>query len=313
MVKFYLGIDLGGTQIKIAVLNDKAVIVEELVFDTDIQAKPVQIIKNIVSKIKNMKHYQDVKTIGIGIAGDVDSVKGFLRFSPNLPNWKNVQIKKEMEKLTNKKVFVDNDANTAGLGAYWLDLKGKATNIICVTLGTGVGGGMILNKKLYTGTSGTAGEIGHITVEPNGNKCNCGNKGCAETYIGAKYLVKRALHLMKEYKSDYILKLADNDKCKITPQILSLAALKGDKVARIVWAEAGEKLAILLADIINFINPDHIVLCGGISKACEEFYKPVYKQIKQRAFKSAVDSCKIVVSKYTNKLGVAGAAMLAKN
>lgn len=313
MAEFYLGIDLGGTQIKIAVLNDKAVIVEELVLDTDIQAKPIQIIKNIVSKIKNMKHYKDVKTIGIGIAGDVDSLKGFLRFSPNLPKWKNVLLKKEMEKLTNKKVFVDNDANTASLGAYWLDLKGKATNIICVTLGTGVGGGMILNKKLYTGTSGTAGEIGHITVEPNGNKCNCGNKGCAETYIGAKYLVRRSLQLMKEYKSDYILKLADNNKSKITPKILSLAASHGDKVAKQVWSEAGEKLAILLADIINFINPDHIVLCGGISKACNAFYKPVYKQIKQRAFKSAVDSCKIVVSKYTNKLGVAGAAMLAKN
>ncbi|MDD5020815.1 MAG: ROK family protein [Endomicrobiaceae bacterium] len=313
MAKFYLGVDLGGTQIKIAVVDDKAVIMEEFVMDTDIQVKPIKIIKDIVSKIKNMKYYKNVKTIGIGIAGDVDSVKGVLRFSPNLPNWKNVQLKKEMEKLTNKKIFVDNDANTACVGAYWLDLEGKATNIVCVTLGTGVGGGMILNKKLYTGTSGTAGEIGHITVEPNGNKCNCGNKGCAETYIGAKYLVKRALHLMREHNSYNILKLAGNDKCKITPQILSLAASKGDEVAKIVWAEAGEKLAILLADIINFINPDHIVLCGGISKACNAFYKPVYKQIKQRAFKSAVDSCQIIVSKYTNKLGVAGAAMLAKN
>ncbi|GAB1401679.1 glucokinase [Elusimicrobiota bacterium] len=313
MAEFYLGIDLGGTQIKIAVLNDNAVIVEELVLDTDTHAKPLQIIKNIVSNIKNMKHYKAVKTIGIGIAGDVDSVKGFLRFSPNLPNWKNVHIKKELEKLTNKKVFVDNDANTASLGAYWLDLKGKATNIICVTLGTGVGGGMILNKKLYTGASGTAGEIGHITVDPDGNKCNCGNKGCAETYIGAKYLVRRAIQLMEEKKSYHILKLADNNKSKITPKILSLSASQGDQIAKQVWAEAGEKLAVLLADIINFINPDHIVLCGGISKACKEFYTPVYKQIKQRAFKSAVDSCKIVVSKYTNKLGVAGAAMLAKN
>lgn len=313
MAKFYLGIDLGGTQIKIAVVNDKAVIIEETVLDTDIQATPSKIIKDIVSSLKNMKHYKKVKTIGIGIAGDVDSKKGVLRFSPNLPNWKNVMLKKEMEKLTGKKVFVDNDANTASLGAFWLDLDGKAVNIVCVTLGTGVGGGMILNKKLYVGTSGTAGEIGHMTVEPEGNKCNCGNRGCAETYIGAKYLVRRALQLMKEHKSYNILKLADNDEFKITPKILSLAASKGDKVAKIVWAEAGEKLAILLADIINFINPDHIVLCGGISKACDEFYKPVYKQIKQRAFKSAVDSCKIVVSKYTNKLGVAGAAMLAKN
>ena len=313
MLNYYLGIDMGGTQIKIAVVTDNVKIIEETVMDTDIKAKPVTVIKNIVTKLNTLKNYSKIKSIGVGIAGDIDSVKGIVRFSPNLPKWKNVYLKKELEKLTKRKVFIDNDANTSAIGAFWLDLKGKATNMVCVALGTGVGGGIIINKKLYRGATGTAGEIGHITVESNGNKCNCGNNGCIETYIGVKHLVKSATELMKKHKSDTILKLADNNKNKITPKILSQACAKNDYVAKQVWKQAGEKLGILLTTILNFINPDHIVICGGISKADKLFFETAYKEINKRAFKTAAKSCRIIISKYTSKLGVAGSAMLVKN
>ncbi|MDD5102715.1 MAG: ROK family protein, partial [Endomicrobiaceae bacterium] len=124
---------------------------------------------------------------------------------------------------------------------------------------------------------------------------------------------KQAIELMNSKKSKYILKLANNDKTKITPEILSIAASKGDLIAKQVWINAGEKLGVLLANIINFFNPESIVICGGISKSGEELLKYANKQIKMRAFKTAVGSCKIVISKYTNKLGVVGAAMLIKN
>jgi glucokinase len=313
MSKFYLGIDMGGTSIKIAVVDDKANILEESSLDTDIKAQPKKVINDIVNACKILKYYGKVKSIGIGIAGDIDFKKGIVRFSPNLPRWKNVPLKKEIEKTTKKTVLIDNDANTACIGAFWLDLKSKSDNMICVTLGTGVGGGIIVDKKLYRGNTGTAGEIGHMTLEVNGNKCNCGNLGCAETYIGAKYLVNRAVELMKTKSSKNILKLSGNNNSNITPKILSAAAAAGDLTAKQIWSEAGEKLGVLLANIINFFNPDCIVLCGGISKAGEELLKHANKQIKSRAFKSAADSCKIVISKYTNKLGVVGAAMLVKN
>jgi len=313
MSKFYLGIDMGGTSIKIAVVDDKANILEESSLDTDIKAQPKKVINDIVNACKILKYYGKVKSIGIGIAGDIDFKKGIVRFSPNLPRWKNVPLKKEIEKTTKKTVLIDNDANTACIGAFWLDLKSKSDNMICVTLGTGVGGGIIVDKKLYRGNTGTAGEIGHMTLEVNGNKCNCGNLGCAETYIGAKYLVSRAVELMKTKSSKNILKLSGNNNSNITPKILSAAAAAGDLTAKQIWSEAGEKLGVLLANIINFFNPDSIVLCGGISKAGEELLKHANKQIKSRAFKTAADSCKIVISKYTNKLGVVGAAMLVKN
>ena len=259
MSNLCLGIDMGGTLIKIAIVDGKANVLEEAVLKTDVKAPPKQIIKNIVNVFESLKFYEKVKAIGIGIAGDVDFQNGIIRFSPNLPKWKNIALKKEMEKLTKKTVYVDNDANTASIGAFWLDLGAKADNMVCVTLGTGVGGGIIINKKLYRGNSGTAGEIGHLTIEPYGNQCNCGNRGCAETYIGVRHLVRNAIELMKNKKSKYLLKLAGNDKTKITPKLIAVASSKGDPVAKQIWHDAGEKLGILLADIINFLNPDYIV------------------------------------------------------
>lgn len=313
MSNYYLGVDMGGTLIKIAIVDDKANIIEEAVVDTDITASPKDVIENITDVFKKFKSFNKVKSIGIGIAGDVDFKQGIVRLSPNLPKWNKVQLKKEIEKITGKLVFVDNDANTAAIGAYWLDIKAKADNMVCVTLGTGVGGGIIINKKLFRGNNGTAGEVGHITVEPNGRKCNCGNYGCAETYIGVRHIVKETIDLLKVKKSKYILKLANNDLEQITPKLLSQAAEKGDLVAKQVWNNAGEKLGILLSDIIDFFNPDSIVLCGGISNAGDLIIKPAKEQIKKRAFKTAAKACKIVVSKYTSKLGVVGAAMLVKN
>ncbi len=313
MANYYLGVDMGGTLIKIAIVDEKANVIEEAVVNTDINATPKSVIENITDVFKKFKHYHKVKTIGIGIAGDIDFKQGIVRMSPNLPKWNKVQLKKEIEKITCKTVYVDNDANTAAIGAYWLDIKAKADNMICVTLGTGVGGGIIINKKLFRGNNGTAGEIGHITVEPDGRKCNCGNYGCAETYIGVRHIVKETVDLLKTTKSKYILRLANNDIEQITPKLLSQAAEKGDLVAKKVWTGAGEKLGILLSDIIDFFNPDYIVLCGGISNAGDLIIKPAKEQIKKRAFKTAAKACKIVVSKYTSKLGVVGAAMLVKN
>ncbi len=313
MADFYLGVDMGGTLIKIAIVNNNADVIEEAVISTDIKASPITVIKNITKVFKTFKNYKKVKTVGIGIAGDIDYKKGIVRLSPNLPKWNKVKLKKEIETLTGKKVYVDNDANTAAIGAFWLDIKAKYDNVVCVTLGTGVGGGIIINKKLFRGGYGTAGEIGHITVEPYGRKCNCGNTGCAETYIGVKHIVKEAVELLKTKKSKHILKLAGNDINKITPKLLSQAALKGDTVAKQVWNNVGEKLGILLSDIINFFNPDAIVLCGGISNAGKLIMEPAKKQIKNRAFKTSAKVCKTIISKYTSRLGVVGAAMLVKN
>ncbi|MDR2817886.1 MAG: ROK family protein [Endomicrobium sp.] len=309
----YLGIDMGGTQIKVAVVTSKGVIEEETVMFTDINENPSKVLSSVVYLASKLKNYPKIKSIGVGIAGDIDSKRGIVRFSPNLPKWKNVQLKKMLEKLTNKKTFVDNDANTAAVGAFWLDVKGKSQNLICITLGTGVGGGLIFNKKLYVGASGTAGEVGHITIDPYGRNCNCGNRGCIETFVGAKYLSEYASKYLKKNKSQILDKLTGKKYAQVTPQVLSKAALLGDKSANEIWDRVGEKLGIFLSIIINFANPDTVVLCGGLSHAARYFLPHARSEMKGRAFKSAQKACKIMVSKYTHKLGVVGAAMLPKH
>jgi glucokinase len=308
----YLGIDMGGTHIRAAVVTSKGVIDEESVMDTDITAMPLTVLKSVVAMVSKFKNYSKTKSIGVGIAGDINFNTGVVRYSPNLPQWKNVQLKKILEKLTSKKTYVDNDANTASIGAFWLDAKGKATNLICITLGTGVGGGLIFNKVLYRGASGTAGEVGHITIDPYGEQCNCGNRGCIETFIGAKYLSGYVSKYLKKHKSLIIDELTGKNHSLITPRLLSQAVEKGDKVAQDIWDIFGEKLGIFLSIIINFANPDTIVFCGGLSHAEKYFKKNLEKEVKTRAFKTAAKACKIVISKYTHKLGVVGAAMLSK-
>lgn len=309
----YLGIDMGGTHIKMAIVNSDGSIIEETLLDTDIKEKPLNILKSIVKKAKELENYSKVLSIGVGIAGDIDVKTGKLRFSPNLPAWKNVPLKSILEKLTGKEVFVDNDANTAAIGAFCMDAKNKANDLICITLGTGVGGGLIFDKKLYRGASCTAGEIGHISIDYNGPKCKCGNYGCIETYMGAKYISDFARIYLKKHPSKIINELTENKPSKITPQILHTAALKGDKVANAIWKDRGEKLGVFLSVIINFANPDTIVLCGGVSRSGKYLLEPAVKEMKKRAFKSASKACKIILSKYTQKLGVVGAAMLPKH
>ncbi len=308
--KLYLGIDMGGTHIKIAIVDVNGSILEETVMDTDIKEKPVKVIEAIIKKASELTNYKKTSSIGVGIAGDINCEKGIVRFSPNLPMWKNIPLQKILQEKTKKKAFVDNDANTAGIGAFWLDAKAKSKNLICVTLGTGVGGGLIFDKKLYRGASCTAGEIGHITIDYKGNKCKCGNTGCIETYVGANYLSNYARKYLENKKSKIISQLTSDNHSKITPKILYAAAVKGDKAAIEIWKYTGEKLGILLAGLLNFFNPDTIVLCGGVSQAGNFLLGPAKKEMEKRAFKSALKSCKVVVSKYTHKLGVVGAAML---
>ncbi|MDR0724105.1 MAG: ROK family protein [Endomicrobium sp.] len=308
----YLGIDIGGTCIKVAIVSAEGVILEESSIATETKSTPVNVLKGIVDVAKRFKNYSQIKSIGVGIAGDVCFQTGIVRFSPNLKMWKNVKLKEILTTLTKKEVYVDNDANTAAIGAFYLDARGKSTDLVCITLGTGVGGGLLFDKKLYRGITGTAGEVGHITIDAYGKKCNCGNKGCIETFIGAKHLSKFVQDYLKNKNSKIINNLVGKNYKLITPQLLAQAANDGDKIAKEIWKRVGEKLGIFLSIIINFVNPDTIVLCGGISHAKKYFMKYILREIKTRAFKSAIKACKIIVSQSTHKLGVVGAAMLSE-
>jgi glucokinase len=312
MAKLYLGIDLGGTQVKLAVVSAKGEILETNTFPNNAGSIPEKILGEIVAHAQRMKNFKKLAGTGIGVAGDIDQSKGVVRFSPNLTAWRNIPLRTMLQRRLPHPINIDNDANVAALGAYWLEAKGKVKNLVCVTLGTGVGGGLVCEGKLYRGTTGSAGEIGHMVLDPNGPQCNCGSRGCIERYVGAPYLSLEAQELVKGGKSKIMHKLVGGNISAITPAVIAEAANMGDTIAGNIWRQAGERLGIVLAGVINLVNPEIIVLAGGVSRAGNLILKPIKDTVNERAFRTPVRACRIIISRYDQKLGVVGAALLVK-
>ena len=311
MANTYLGIDLGGTGVKLAVVDEHGEILEQSSFPNSCPSDPEKVVSGIMFNFEKMKTAKNLKGTGIGVAGDIDQKNGVVRFSPNL-GWKNLELKRLLKPFLPSPMVIDNDANAAAWGAFVLDNEDKVKNLVCLTLGTGIGGGIVCDGQLYRGATGTAGEIGHITLEPYGLRCNCGSMGCIERYLGANYLSAQAKEAVERGKSKKILKLVDGRIEDINPEILAKAANMGDELANEIWFQAGERLGIVLAGLVNLMNPELIVLAGGLSKAGNLILKPLKETVKKRAFQTPAQACQIIISKYNQKLGVVGAALLSK-
>ncbi len=292
---FVCGIDIGGTKILIAKISKTGILKESinLPMSDDNYRK---ILEKIIIEIKK---FGNISAAGISIAGDVDSKNGILRYSPNLPKWKNVKLKQYFEKKLNVPTVVENDANCAAYGSYIIDGERKYENFITVTLGTGVGGGIIIDGKLYRGSTGSAGEIGHITINPDGPKCSCGNRGCLETYIGTKGIIKTAE------------KLGLKDKGAM-PATISEKARKGNKKALTVYKKFAQYLAVGIGSLINIFNPDMITFSGGVSNSWDLIEKRFFGELKKRTFKTPLKHVKIIKSKNPGNLGAIGAALLSR-
>jgi len=291
-----VGIDIGGTKILIAKISGTGILKESinLPMSNDNYRK---VLEKIIIEIKK---FGNISAVGISIAGDVDGKNGILRYSPNLPKWTNVHLKKYFEKKLNVPTVVDNDANCAAYGSYIIDGQRKYKNFITVTLGTGIGGGIIINGKLYRGSTGSAGEIGHITINPDGPKCSCGNNGCLEAYIGTKGIIKIA--------NDFGLK----SKSGITPAIIADKARKGNRQAIRVYEKFSEYLAVGVGSLINIFNPDMLTFSGGVSNNWDLIEKRFFDELKKKAFKTPLEHVKIIKSKNPGNLGAIGAALLSQ-
>lgn len=321
-----IGIDIGGTKILI-VLTDKNGKIKKSVQIPTTGDSPAVVLNRISAQLtpldrkSHLPGFGKFGSIGIGIAGDVDSKNGILRFSPNLPKWKNIRLKKYFENKTGGTTVVENDANCAAYGSYVLDGKRKYKNFIMLTLGTGVGGGIIIDGNLYRGAAGTAGEIGHVTVNPNGPKCSCGNYGCLETYTGTKGIIrlwqaqKTTFH-MKDIISppSYSPKRRIFDSQEgggITPVIIAELARRNNKKAQMVFNEFSEYLAIGVSGIINIFNPDMISFSGGVSNSWDIFKKVFLRELRKRSFSTPFRHVKIIKSNNYKNLGAIGAALLS--
>ncbi len=288
-----IGVDIGGTKILMA-QTDLSGSVKKRVEVPTTGEQPEKILADICAVIKS---FGKSRSVGVGIAGDVDSANGILRFSPNMPKWINVGIKRYVEKKTGLPCCVENDANCAAYGSFVIDGGRKYRNFVTITLGTGVGGGIIIDGKIYRGSTGSAGEIGHITIDPDGPLCGCGHRGCLEAHIGTAGIKNIAKKI--GFKAE-----------KVTPATIAAAAENGDKKALAVYKKVGEYLAVGVGGIINVLNPDMISFSGGVANNFNLFEADFRRELKERAFKTPLEHVKIARTKNIKNLGVIGAALI---
>lgn len=288
-----IGVDIGGTKILMAVVGKDGVVKKRVEIPTT-DDSPAKILSEICAVIKS---FGKCRSVGVGIAGDVDNVRGLLRFSPNLPKWRNVGIKKYIKKNTGLPVCVENDANCAAYGSYVIDGKRRYKNFVTITLGTGVGGGIIIDGKIYRGSTGSAGEIGHITINPAGPKCGCGNRGCLEAYIGTRGIKNIAKEL-------------GFNAPDATPATIAVAAARGNALALKIFKKVSEYLAAGVGSVINVLNPDMISFAGGVANNFEFIEKNFRRELPRHAFKTPLKHVKIIRTKNIKNLGVIGAALI---
>jgi len=294
-MKNAVGIDVGGTFTKIGLVTPKGEIVRSVQIPTMPSQGPESFVRRAAAIVKGWSY----SSIGLGLAGGVDAKTGTLLFVPNLKGWTGFSFKKAFKKALNADIAVDNDANVAVWGGYKVALKGRGDTVIGVTLGTGVGGGLVINGRVHRGATGSAGEIGHLTLELNGPRCACGRRGCLEAYAGTAGILRRARALMKRVPFP------------LTPKAVADAALAGDRGALKVWDEVGTRLGQGLASLTLVLNPDAILILGGVARAGRLVLDPVKKVFAAQTFKEPFR--KVVLSAPADRdWGVVGSALLSR-
>ena len=244
--------------------------------------------------------------VGIGAPGPLDREAGIVLVAPNL-GWHNVPLRDRITALTGLPAALDNDANCATYGEWWIGAAKGAHNVIGVTIGTGIGGGLIFEGKLYHGSSDVAGEIGHTTIDQTGRRCGCGNYGCLEAYASGTAIAERAREALSYEQVSILPDLVGGDVSKITAATVYAAAAQGDAVATEVVRDTARFLGTGLANLLNIFNPDVVVIAGGVTQAGEALFGPLRAEVRRRAFKPAVDACRIVPGTLPGTAGVVGA------
>lgn len=316
MEKVLLGIDIGGTTAKIGFIKEDGTIIEKWEVPTNTENQGLSIAKDIwesVEEKQSLLHIakDSLQGIGVGAPGFINEETGLVYQAVNI-GWENFALADEFKELTGLPVYVANDANVAVLGENWKGAGNQAENVIAVTLGTGVGGGIIANGVVVSGENGTAGEIGHITVDPEGHLCNCGRKGCLETITSATGIVRQAQHLIVENPQSE-LAAHYKEAGEITAKDIFSLAEKGDHLCEQVVHHTADVLGFVMANTATIINPSKILIGGGVSQAGESFIRLIEKQFKTYALPRLSDICEIKVAELGNDAGMIGAAYLVKS
>ena len=304
----YLGLDIGGTSIKCGLVTETGQVLESRRVRTVIDDLH-GFLSKLTELIRDFQRSGSIDAIGIGLPGLRSSKTRAIEISPNIPCLNNVNLEDIVADQVHIRTVSENDANA---GAYAEFVCGAATGIqhmAYLTLGTGLGSGMILNGGLYTGASGYGGELGHTVFDPAGRVCGCGNRGCLETVISGRGIVMTAYEKLKDNPAGLLHEIQD----QLTSEVVFDAAVRGDEVARATFEETGRYLGIACANLINFLNLEMIVIGGGVMASGEMLLRPAIEEARRHAFPASFRGCCIVQSKLWPDAGVIGAAMLARD
>lgn len=312
---FVLGIDIGGTNLVVgAVAADGSRVVGTETRPTNPGRGTDAVIDEIIAMgtdalaaLRTEIPDARVAGVGIGAPGPLDTRKGIVLLTPNL-GWVDVPLRDRIAAGLGLPAALDNDANCAVLGEAWVGAARGATYVIGITIGTGIGGGIVLNGQLHHGAADCAGEIGHITIDLDGRLCGCGNYGCLEAYASGPAIARRAVERLSEGDDGALMSLVGGDLAQVTAQTVYEAAHAGDPVALDVVRETAHYLGAGIANLLNIFNPDRVVIVGGVTRAGDSLFDPLRREVSRRAFKPAVRSCQIIPGELDGLAGVYGAA-----
>src|SRR6516164_63206 len=313
-----VGVDLGGTKILAGVFNHSLESSGLAKLSTKSQRGVDKVVERIARCIQDAVDEADlsmkqVAGVGLGAPGAVDYESGTVIFAPNLEGWKEVPLKKDLEKLLGAPVFVENDCNIAALGVYVAELKSKPRSMVGIFIGTGIGAGLVIDGELFSGFSHTAGEIGHMVLEVSGPKCGCGNKGCFEALASRTAIFQQIKAGIKEGQKTLLTEMLGDDLSDLRSGDLRKAIRRGDKFVDRVIEGAAEYIGIATANLINILNPEVMVLGGGVIEALsDEMMSVIIETAKDYAMPGSMKGVEIIASKLGDNAGITGAAVLAR-
>ncbi len=316
-LRYIVGVDLGGSTINVGVVPfDGGTVLGMRSLPTEPQRGPKAVVDRIAKMIRDAVRdarreaelrEEAVIGVGLGSPGPLDRETGTILDTPNL-GWRNFPLRDLIANAVGLDVVLDNDANAATLGEWWLGAARGADPVVGVTLGTGIGGGIVLGGRVYHGASDAAGEFGHMTIDSTGRKCNCGNYGCLEAYASGPAIAARAVEGLETGSSSLLPDMVGGELDRISAATVYEAIVAGDAYAADVMRETAKFLGTGLANLINLLNPELIVISGGVTRAGDHLFEPLRAEVRRRAFSEAADACRIVSSELGDMAGVIGAA-----
>jgi glucokinase len=314
-VRFVLGVDIGGTNLVVGSVAEDGSTVLAAASEpthaeagaTDVVDRLVELAERAIVATRREAPGAEILGVGVGAPGPLDTKRGIVLLTPNL-GWVNMPLREIIHDRLGLPAALDNDANCAVLGEWWVGAARGARHAIGITIGTGIGGGLVLDGRLYHGASDVAGEIGHTTIDTEGRRCKCGNYGCLEAYASGPNIAIRAIEEIEAGAVSRLPGYVGGDLKQITAQTVYLAAQEGDELALEVVNDTAKFLGVGIGNLLNVFNPEVVVVCGGVTLAGDHLFVPLRREVSRRAFKPAVAACRIVPGELVGTAGVYGAA-----